>query len=415
MFLLVLLGRSPHRLTAPTFWAEDGRNWYAEARNEGSPALLLRPYGGYLNVGPRLAAQAVEQLDPVEAARAFFVVWLAVLTWFASIVWRRRHAIGPAATVAVLASLCAGAYQLEVYGNLTNLQWYAAVVLVVLGAAAASPIAPDEVAAVIIIGLSSPLVLIVALALAAGAAVGGRRPERTIAIALAATALAQGASLATAPRSTSAMAISVLDYPTVLGAQVGMGGMLGLGTLARLVGCIPPAALWALGLVILGILARGAVPRRRTSGSPGEPKGLGGRGDANGVPATAACESAFRSTLCGTALLVILAVFVSPIISDDTVTMADLLQPLVGCRYWFLPALAVRAEITRAAWRVPFRPAAALAVIAVLGYGTVTDYRVPAMPDTAFRSAVARFRDAPPGTLVEIPISPDGWRMRLRR
>ncbi len=50
LLFVIVLGRAYHRLQHPQFWAEDGRNWYADAHNIGTFALLFQPYAGYLHV-----------------------------------------------------------------------------------------------------------------------------------------------------------------------------------------------------------------------------------------------------------------------------------------------------------------------------------------------------------------------------
>ncbi len=71
-----------------------------------------------------------------------------------------------------------GPYALELHGNLSNLQWYSAVVLIVLCVAATEgKLRWSEHATVLLVGLSGPLVLFVALALAALFALDRRRRD----------------------------------------------------------------------------------------------------------------------------------------------------------------------------------------------------------------------------------------------
>ena len=53
--------------TVPQFWAEDGMEWYARAYNEPGLANLIAPYGGYLQLFPRIAGW-LSQLVPFAAA-----------------------------------------------------------------------------------------------------------------------------------------------------------------------------------------------------------------------------------------------------------------------------------------------------------------------------------------------------------
>ena len=62
-----IAARRPDVFTLPQFWAEDGMEWYARAYNEPGLAGLLAPYGGYLQLYPRIAGWLC-QLVPFASA-----------------------------------------------------------------------------------------------------------------------------------------------------------------------------------------------------------------------------------------------------------------------------------------------------------------------------------------------------------
>ncbi|MFC7431098.1 MULTISPECIES: hypothetical protein [unclassified Agrococcus] len=114
--------------TFDVLWAEDGRDFLADALERGGWAVLLEPYAGYLHLLPRLVTAVLVAVVPLELhavavtlASIAFVVAVAVATFVlsADVVrwWPAR--LGIAAVPIVLPALGA-----EVLGNLANLHTY---------------------------------------------------------------------------------------------------------------------------------------------------------------------------------------------------------------------------------------------------------------------------------------------------
>lgn len=111
-----------------TVWAEDGPVFLQQAMDEGGAGTVFAPYGGYLHVLPRLAAQGIVHLVPVEnfavglaLVSCSVVAVVAYLTFhcaaaLTSNLWARLAW----AAVPVLVSV--GPY--EILGNTANLHWY---------------------------------------------------------------------------------------------------------------------------------------------------------------------------------------------------------------------------------------------------------------------------------------------------
>lgn len=389
LFCVAVVGRSYQRLDHPQMWAEDGRNWYAEAHNEGF-STLFTPYAGYLHLLPRLLAWLAAAQRPASAAVAIYVLWVITQLWFAAIIWRRRASIGicPAVLLVGLAGLAP--YATEIHGNLTNLQWYGAPVLVVLAVAArTSRLRWDEYATGLLLGLSGPIVGFVAIGEALQFALDRRRRDRTFTALLTLCTCVFIVVLLASDRAPKGMAVSLLDDSMVVGWHVGIGGFLGIDTMIRFVDRIPVAAhRWIGGMVaalLLYSIARG------WRGRP---------------------ERELQAALSSVALLVLLAVFLSPSTSDHPTALSEMMTPRYGSRYWFVPALAVKLEIATLAWQ---RRTTLLAWLAAIGiaYGMLVDYHIGAYPNDAFMAAAVAYDTAPIGTRVTIPIWPPGWSMEV--
>lgn len=69
---ILIVSRRPSSLTNPQFWAEDGRNWYADAFNHGILYSLTTPEAGYFQTFSRLTAIASLSV-PLAYAPLFFI------------------------------------------------------------------------------------------------------------------------------------------------------------------------------------------------------------------------------------------------------------------------------------------------------------------------------------------------------
>jgi len=114
--------------------------------------------------------------------------------------------------------------------------------------------------------------------------------------------------------------------------------------------------------------------------------------------------------------LVFAASLKSPMASF-TVPQWQALRGASGIRYWFFPMLGFVWALTWCATTsgnsfFRFAGAAGLLVMCV---GITNDWRYPPSTDFHFQRYAQQFAYATPGTLVTIPIVPDGWTMRLHK
>lgn len=111
-----------------TVWAEDGRDFLGDRLADGPLVSILRPYEGYLHVVPRLIAELVVALVPVEDyALALTAASCLVVGATVALVFSCARSVVPAALprLAIAAvPVLAPTAPVEVLGNTANLHWY---------------------------------------------------------------------------------------------------------------------------------------------------------------------------------------------------------------------------------------------------------------------------------------------------
>ncbi|MEI6107590.1 MAG: hypothetical protein WCR49_11315 [Opitutae bacterium] len=111
----------------PQFWAEDGAIFFVQADVEGARALLA-PYGGYHHLLLRIIAALVAPLNAALLPAAYFSVTMAITFALATAVFSARIELAGRTACALALGLLP--HSGEAIGNLTNLQWPAALGLV---------------------------------------------------------------------------------------------------------------------------------------------------------------------------------------------------------------------------------------------------------------------------------------------
>lgn len=127
--LLISVLRRPDVLTAANFWAEDGVIWYAQLYNDGLISMF-RPQDGYFQTISRLAMLAASYFDILYAPIVSNFISLLIRTCPVLFLFSTRFSFVSTRNKAFLA-----AYYLlmpnlnEVFGNITNAQWFLALYL----------------------------------------------------------------------------------------------------------------------------------------------------------------------------------------------------------------------------------------------------------------------------------------------
>jgi hypothetical protein len=389
--LLIMLARRTDIVTNAMLWAEDGTVWFAQAYNEGWWAPLLRPYGGYLEVFPRLVFD-VATLLPLRFV-ALFGVWVALLvraalpaflfsSRFTSIDWRAKVAI--TAYYVLMPNLG------EVHANIANTGLYLGLYLIAV--ILADP--PRRLGwkihdwvVLVLAGSTGPLVLFALPALvwryAAQRRSGTARPAFLgVAVLL---ALVQVLSLVLTVKGTGAFATTPLLPLQILGSRV----FLGFITPARWAGALsdPSVAIPAFffgAAILVAVFVRGDWKARGLLVIPP---------------------------------LLLLAGFFTPAFSLAQPQWTSVFDANPAERYFVVTSVAWAGTLVYfAGIYLPRLSSFALAVsIAICGFFILFDFPLPPVPGASFGPQVDRIVATPVGESVTVPTAPPGWAMTLVR
>jgi hypothetical protein len=85
-----------------------------------------------------------------------------------------------------------------------------------------------------------------------------------------------------------------------------------------------------------------------------------------------------------------------------------------GLRYFFFPTLACAWAILWAIFgRIKWLQGLTVILLSAMVLAIVHDWRQPKMEDQGFAGYVRSFQNLPPGTAFDLPVDPQGYRMRL--
>jgi hypothetical protein len=404
-FSALIAARRPDVLLRPQFYAEDGMVWYANAHNwaAGGLTAIFVPYGGYLQVFPRLAA-VVAQLVGLAAAplllNAIALLVQAVAPVFLLSDRFERALPGRHRRLLLSFLLVAVPNMMEIHGNVTNSQVHLALLaLLVLLAEPASSAAwrAFDVGCLVISGVSGPFCVLL-LPIAALCWLRERaRWSLVRLLVVGAVALVQASVLvrrgpmhrvAAVVGAYGASPTSLLD---LVGSQIFVAGLGGV---------------WSYASLREGLFAR----------QPWLPVLIGALGLVLLVRALLLTRSFALRVLLLFAVLHFSAGLTTPIIFGDKPVWELLKTPGAGQRYYYFATLAM---IVTLLWMVAADPRRALrgvaaALLAVLLLvGVRRDWRLPPHPDLGFAAQAQRYADAAPGQKVSLRITPEPWTMEL--
>jgi hypothetical protein len=278
----------------------------------------------------------------------------------------------------------------EIDVNLDNAQWHLAMAAFLLIVTRPRPgrrtVAFDGVV-VLLCGLTGPFGLV--LPLVAGPIAAVRRARREVLLfgVSVVTAVSQAICLLDTTRQKSTLGATVHLGIQILGGKVVLGPVLGQrgysDLLSRTSSQVPFILAAVAGLVfVVLVLLWGTAELRLLLVASG---------------------------------LVLFGSLLDPVVGDQA--WRALAAPTTGGRYYFVPvALGVTILIAMLE-RLP-RPMAALGavyLVAVAFVGVPLDFRYPAFQSFHWARYARAFDRDPPGTVVDIPIPPTGWQVRLIR
>jgi hypothetical protein len=392
--LVLLVLRRPDAFGHPPLWAEDGVVFMRDAFVRGIPESIVTPYAGYLLLVPRLWAAATSALPVAWLPLSYALFGYVMCVASCGVVLSSRLS-----TVVPNVAVRAGAFFLllivpsspELYGNLTNIQWYFGIALFLLA------ISEDP---------------------------RGRAKRLWEALAVATMALTGLMAVVFAPLFGLRWLRTRSHHSGVLLGVVMAGGGLQLAVLARDFG--PGSRVDAVGLSHLNVGAVTSVLVVRVGGAAA----LGQRRlealwahpslhpllMVLGVLALVAvgwqlCTQSGRVRL---ALVVALCVSYGATVASHGGNPAILLNPLLGPRYFALPLAVLVVVWAIAVCAIPRgRPVRAVAValpVILIGVGAISDFRLTQLPDIGWDTSahcIAQHRPC------HVRLAPEGWSVDL--
>ena len=387
--------------------------WYARAYNEPGVGNLIAPYGGYLQLFPRIAGWLSQAVPLARAPLLMAILALGVqaIAPVFLLTDRFAEAVPSRALRWVLAILVIAAPNLmEVHANVTNGQVHLAFLAFLI--LVAEPVESRAWRAfdaffLVLSGLSGPFCL---LLLPVAALAWWHRRDRWSLVRLCCIGVPAMVQIALlSPRSTPP------SVPTSRGLAI-RAPMSPYGA--------TPANLLRIfgGQIVVGGLAGWHayvdLHDRLFAAHPWLPALLGLAGIALPARAARVTDSFALRLLLLYATLHIAAGLASPIIVGDRPLWEMLAGPGAGQRYWYTMTLAFVATLVwsvAADPRTSMRAVAGLLLAVLVLVGIRGDWRLPPRQDLDFAAQAERFARSPAGKIVHIPIPPATFEMVLVR
>ena len=399
ILLAMVILRQPGHLLYPQFWAEDGPYWYKEAYDYGA-ACLVMPHTGYLQTISRIGGLVASHLPLVMGPAVFFLI--ALVAQLAPLIYLLSPLGAPVCPSkecrVVLSYLYVALPNVwELHVNLTNAMSHLALlgVLVLMGETPKSKWGIGSILTLMaLIGLSGPFSLFLApIALWQWWQKRDRMAMANILV-LSMTALVQGIFLFLsmyATRSKAPLGATIPRLARILSGEIVMGSLLGSRITSKLM-FLPfwktdwiPCLIALFGLAVI-------------------------------VVAVKTGPDSFRKFGTYSALL-LTAALSTPQVTASMPQWEAMSICMTGTRYFFLPmltwfsALLVLSQNKHRALRY-----LAFLLLGTASIGIVNDWTCPRFQHyEEFMEQARQFDSAPSGTQVEIPINPDGWKLKLTK
>lgn len=397
--VILTISRRPDSIFRAQFWAEDGQVWYAEAYNQGWLRMALTPHTGYFQTVSRLAAALSLPVGLAYAPLVYNVIALAlqVLPAILLVTRRMERAIPDVRIRLLLALIYIGvpnSYELD--ANITNAMTHLALIaaLIVFSEPGRHTLwKVHDVFFMLLAGLSGPFMIVLFPLAVIKAAL--RRQRWGVVLAGIAGVCASVQLLAflttgAATRPRPPLGASLHNFISVIAGQVFTANLVGMNHYNDIFN----SPSWQHGLPRKVIFALGA----------------------------AAVLYAFIRGNLELRLMVIFAfgllcaALATPVISYTQDNWPLLAHPRGGDRYWVIPGLAFDACLVWILCRSRFPPArlaATAAILVLLGFGMLGDWRYTPYVDLHPDHYASVFEEAPRGSFVVIPINPPPWHIDL--
>ena len=389
--VLLVFSRRPDAFLHPVFFAEDGTIWYAEAYRLGFLKSIFLPEAGYLLILPRLVATWTLLVPLLYAPLLMNLVGTVIQVLPVNLLLSRRCVSWGSLPVRLIMSFAylaiPNSRELDVV--LTNSQWHLALLacLVVLASVPhGRKWKAFDIGILVLSGLTGPFCLLlfpVAVAMWWFRRANWRLIPIAIVLICGLLQLSVLFGSGFAIRTKAPLGASIRLLIDLIAGHVYLAAILGQSNYTAGVQFVVLCLVAVLGTaVILYCLLKGRLELR---------------------------------LFVVFSLLVFAASLKSPLMSD-TSPQWQVLDQAYGIRYWFFPMLAF-------VWCLIWCCSASSSLVSISAGGTLVlmlsgvarDWVYPSFGNRYFPRYAEEFAAAPPGTIVTIPIFPDGWKLRLTK
>jgi hypothetical protein len=393
----IVVVRKPDIILNPQFWAEDGAVWYAAAYNHGVLHSILQPWAGYFQTISRLVA-AFSLIFPLSLAPLIFIVFAIIIKLLpVHLLLSSRFAaqIPRMSARLFMAFLYLGIpNSWETHANLTNAQWYLALLAFMVIVAA-----PGlgflwrcfDIGVMLLSGLSGPFSIFLT---PIAAFLWWMRRDKTLpsfvlllsacaSIQLICIFLTMHSHLNAPLGATPELFVNILSGQVFLGALIGQRGYemtfshSGWFTLLSL----------SVSLMGVALIAHAFLK----------------------APVELRLFIVFAAIIFGAALI-------TPRVScSGEPQWALLCRPGNAGRYCLIPILAFIAVIVWMLGTAGRSRLLAVALTTIMCIGITWDWHVPPFADFDFKKYAHQFEQSSRGYRISIPINPPGWSMTLTK
>lgn len=394
---LILFSRRTDAILHAQFWAEDGKYFYADGYHYGWRCLLL-PYGGYLHTTPRLVGLLAQLVPFASAPLLMNLCGIAFQILPLNIFLSSRFNIIPFVWRVIGGFLYLALPNIfEIHANTANLQWHLALASCLIVLARSDDRLAWRMFDALLLALFSITSLMGILLVPVAALMRWMRRDPRYNLSL--LALIPGAVIQASimlfshNRPTAPNGATLARLSAILGGQVFYASVLSMKSLLLFYLLGDQNVLFSIELVALAI----------------------------GLPIV--IYAAWKGPLelkafLLFATLVFAMAMRNPLVAPDNPTPQwELLRfPGLGNRYYFFPMIGFLASLTWMAASGSTTKLArysATAILLLVPIGVYRDWQLPKYKEFHFQFYAAQFEQAAPGTTMNIPLNPTGWRMTL--
>ena len=391
---LLLISRRPEAILHAQFYAEDGHVWFADAYNLGFWDTLFRAQDGYFQTFSRLGGALAVLAPMVLAPLVLNVIAIAAQALPASLLLMGRSSEWGSFRFRALlaAAFLALPNCTEPSFGITESQWmlaFSAFLLLVAREPRSWIGRTLDILFLLLSGMSGPFcffLLPIAVFVAWSRRTGW--PWAPVG-ALTVGALVQAYGLLVIDRVGRPhfpLGASPALFTRILGGNVVLGAVLGRTRLA----IMPGTGIFLF--LLCSLIAASVIV----------------------VVCFLKSKIEMRLFFAWTAALLAASLVMPAAYPPPGGTVWEMLAKACGVRYWLFPSVAFTWALLWSMWsRQKGVKILATVFLVVMCFSIVLSWEEPPFKDFHFADYARRFEAAPPGTVMVIPINPEGWNMRL--